>query len=304
VSLVLTTLNEREALPALLEDILRLDPRPPEFIVVDAGSEDGTLAQLQAVSDRLTAAGIDTRVLVAPGVNIARGRNLAVAEATGEIIAVTDAGCRLPPQWYGAMTSHIASGAADFVGGFFLPVARTRFQRILAALTTRPTPGRDFKPSSRSVAFSRDLWKRVGGYPEDLRYAEDSVFNEQCLRAGARYLVEASAPVQWEVRRSLRDALRQYYNYASGDAWAGRLSTSMGINQLAFWTAIGSFALGQPIIGLLVLGFYPAVLVLRRRSVAPRDYPQAWFLSLAIAWARFAGAVKGAVARVTSGRRS
>lgn len=304
MSLVLTTFNEREALPGLLEDIMRLDPRPREFIVVDAGSGDGTLAQLQVASERLTATGMNTRVLVAPGVNIARGRNLAVAEATEAIIAVTDAGCRLPPRWYGAMTSHIAAGEADFVGGFFLPVARTRFQRILAALTTRPAPGRGFKPSSRSVAFSRDLWKRVGGYPEHLRYAEDSLFNDRCLRAGARYRVEASAPVRWEVRRSMRSALRQYYNYASGDAQAGRLSSSMAMNQLACWTTIGSFAFGQPILGLLVLSLYPAVLVLRRRTVVPGDYPLAWSLSFAIAWARFAGAVRGVAVRVTSGRLS
>lgn len=300
MSLVLTTFNEREALPALLEDILRLDPRPREFIVVDAGSRDGTLAHLQAASERLTAAGIATRVLVAPGANIARGRNLAVAEATEAIIAVTDAGCRLPPRWYGAMTSHIAAGEADFVGGFFLPVARTRFQRVLAALTTRPAPGRGFKPSSRSVAFSRDLWQRVGGYPENLRYAEDSVFNDRCLNAGARYRVETSAPVQWEVRRSMREALRQYFNYASGDAQAGRLSTSLAMNQLACWTTIGSFAVGQPILGLLVLGFYPAALVLRRRTVAPGDCLLAWSLSFAIVWARFTGTIMGVAVRVTS----
>ena len=39
------------------------------------------------------------RVLVRPGVNISTGRNVAIRESSGDIIAVTDAGVRLEADW-------------------------------------------------------------------------------------------------------------------------------------------------------------------------------------------------------------
>src|SRR5438309_1209372 len=99
VSLVITVLNEVDSLPELLDSIAAQTRSPDEIVVVDGGSTDGTVAALQ----RWTSAHPRARILSAPGANIAIGRNLAIAHARGDVIAVTDAGVRLAPNWLASL---------------------------------------------------------------------------------------------------------------------------------------------------------------------------------------------------------
>jgi hypothetical protein len=78
-----------------------------------------------------------------------------------------------------------------------------------------------FLPSSRSVAFTREAWRRAGGYPEWLDYCEDLIFDLR-LRADpdVRVVFEPRATVRFRPRPSLRAFVRQYYHYARGDGKA------------------------------------------------------------------------------------
>ena len=85
-SLIVTVLDEAGTIDALLESVAAQTCPPDEVVVADGGSADGTLASLRSWSSRLP-----LRVVEAPGANIARGRNLAIQSARGEVIAVTAA---------------------------------------------------------------------------------------------------------------------------------------------------------------------------------------------------------------------
>src|SRR5215210_2695466 len=102
IAVILTVLNEAEALPRLLESLAAQTLRPDEIVVAEGGSRDGTAAVLAEHAARL---GLPLRVVDAPGANIAQGRNRAIAAATSEIIAATDAGVRCPPEWLARLTA-------------------------------------------------------------------------------------------------------------------------------------------------------------------------------------------------------
>ncbi|MGQ9593265.1 MAG: glycosyltransferase, partial [Anaerolineae bacterium] len=85
VSVVATVKDEGQSIRGLLDSLAAQTRPPDEVVLVDGGSQDDTVAQIQGYADRLP-----LRVLVEPGANISRGRNLAIAAATGEVIA--DAG--------------------------------------------------------------------------------------------------------------------------------------------------------------------------------------------------------------------
>ena len=238
-SMIMTTYNEASNIDGLLKDLCVQTYRPAEFLVVDGGSTDDTMAIVEAQKDNLASAGITLRLLNRPGVNIAAGRNIAVTEAAHDVICVSDAGCRLEKTWCERITRPLLEGKADLVGGFFKPVALTRFQRVLAGLTVASKPPKGFLPSSRSIAFRREAWEKAGAYPEWLPWGEDTLFNERCLETGARYVVAGDAIVHWEVRPSLPAALKQFYRYAWGDGRRLRASGSQLVNVLAvFGTAL------------------------------------------------------------------
>jgi glycosyltransferase involved in cell wall biosynthesis len=223
VSLVATVRDELATIDALLASVGAQTRPPDEVVIADGGSRDGTRERLAEWSDRLP-----IKVVDAPGSTIARGRNLAIRAARGDLIAVTDAGVRLEPTWLAALLARRAPDV-DVVSGFFSPDPRSVFERALGA-TVLPvladvSPAR-FLPSSRSVLFRRVAWECVGGYPEWLDYGEDLVFDLALRSAGCRFAFAPDALVWFRPRRSLRSFFRQYFQYARGDGkadlWRGR----------------------------------------------------------------------------------
>ena len=104
VTVISTVLNEGEAIRRLLDSLLAQTRRPDEVVIVDGGSRDNTVAVIQEYAGRLP-----LRVLVEPGANISRGRNVAIAAATGDVIASVDAGVWLEPQWLEKLVAPLES---------------------------------------------------------------------------------------------------------------------------------------------------------------------------------------------------
>ncbi|MBN8592955.1 MAG: glycosyltransferase [Anaerolineae bacterium] len=176
ISLIATVLNEGDHLHRLMRSIAAQTQPPDEIVIVDGGSRDHTVALLHEYARTLP-----LRVIVEPGANISRGRNVAIAAAQGDIIAVTDAGVVLAPDWLAQITRLLlADPALVWVGGFFDGEATTPFELAMSAtvlpLVDEINPA-TFLPSSRSVAFRKTAWSAVGGYPEWLDYCEDLVFD-------------------------------------------------------------------------------------------------------------------------------
>ncbi|MHB0874674.1 MAG: glycosyltransferase [Anaerolineae bacterium] len=218
ISLVATVRNEAATLAGWLASIEAQSRLPDEVVLVDGGSSDGTAAMLRRWGEGQP---FPVHVHEAPGANISHGRNLAIELAAGPIIAVTDAGTSLTPRWLEALTAPFAGAdAPDVVAGVFRGQAEGAFQTAMSA-TVLPLPeevseGR-FLPSSRSVAFLKQAWADVGGYPEWAIYCEDLLFDMALLAAGKRMVLAREALVHFAPRRSLPAFWRQYRNYAMGD---------------------------------------------------------------------------------------
>ena len=221
VSVIVTVLNEESSIGALLASLGEQTRLPDEVVIVDGGSTDGTLASVWAFAEK---APFPVKAVSRPGANISQGRNQAVAAARGPIIASTDAGVRLEPDWLERLVAPFGAEArVDVVGGFFVADPRSLYERSLGAVTLprleEVDPAR-FHPSSRSVAFRKDAWEAVGGYPEWLDYCEDLVFDFQLREAGCAFAFAPSALVHFRPRATFRAFLRQYYRYARGDGKA------------------------------------------------------------------------------------
>ncbi len=218
VSLIATVKNEGEALRPLLDSIIDQTRLPDEVVICDGGSTDNTLAILEEYGQWLP-----LRIVSAPGSNISRGRNLAIGAATGDVIAATDAGVVLSPNWLEELVAPFVDESVQVVSGWFEPDPYTDFEVVMGA-TVLPT--RDdvdpahFLPSSRSVAFRRSAWAAVGGYPEWLEHSEDLVFDLALREQFGSFAFAPEAVAYFRPRTSLRSYYRQYFAYARGDGKA------------------------------------------------------------------------------------
>ncbi|MGH2539311.1 MAG: glycosyltransferase [Actinomycetota bacterium] len=216
VTLISTVKDCAATVPAFLASLSSQSRQPDEVVIVDGGSTDGTADAFRR--------GEDITVIVEPGANIARGRNVALRAATHEVIAATDADCELDPGWLERIVAPLEAGA-DVAMGWYEPVAESFLERCMASVNLPLDPqGVDpgaFNPSHRSVAYRREAIDAVGGYPEWLPIGEDMWVDLRWRELGMDMRFAPEAVVRWGLREDLWATWHQYFRYARGDALAG-----------------------------------------------------------------------------------
>ncbi|MCS7313023.1 MAG: glycosyltransferase, partial [Acidobacteria bacterium] len=251
VALITTVKNERESVDAWFQSLLQQTRWPEEVFIVDAGSTDGTLERLQTLASQ---APFPCHVLVEPGVNIARGRNQAIRQARSEVIAVTDLGCRLRPDWLECLVGPFERDAGlQVVAGWYEAVDRRgRPFRRRRWPTFRDVWPQNFIPSSRSLAFTKAAWEAVGGYPEWLTLTgEDTYFASELKRYCPRWAFVPEAVVEWYAPDRLWAFWKKIYAWSVGDGESGVLAHTywhslvrVVLGGLTSWTVVGLIGAG------------------------------------------------------------
>lgn len=282
VSVVLTVLDEEKTIRPALDALCRQSRPPDDVVVSDGGSRDGTLGILREYAERLP-----LTVVEAPGANISQGRNAAIREARGEIIAVTDAGAWAERDWLEKLIAPFegngAPGEIPAVAGFFKADPHSAFETAMGATVLplaediRPAT---FLPSSRSVAFRKTAWEAVGGYPEWLDFCEDVIFDRAIRERCGPFVFVPDALVHFRPRGSLRAFFRQYYLYARGDGKAGLFPR---IHAIRYFT----YLVAAPLLAYAGLTAGPWLWLLA--LVGGAAYVRRPYQRLGKAWGKFGG---------------
>ena len=222
ISVIATILNEVEDIDGLVSSLVRQTLAPAEIIVVDGGSTDGTWERLQdsalAYANLKAIQDPSCSLKESPG-PIARGRNVAIAAACSEVIACADAGCVYGPDWLARLTEPIRNGQAEYaLGGSCLDADEQTTWDIASApfFGIKLDPDQKTKScTARSMAFRKDLWQRVGGFPET-SLTEDSLFDQR-VRAIVQPAFPERAKAHYRPRHTLKTAIRDLGRYATLD---------------------------------------------------------------------------------------
>lgn len=204
VSVCVTIFNEsEESINRLLDALKSQTLKPDEIILID-GKDYNNCSR-------------------------SKGRNIAISKAKNEIVAITDAGCVPHKDWLREIVRPLDPSShgydeAGVVAGPYRMIARNGFEKAEAVFlgVAEKDINSDFLPSARSMAFTKSIWKKAGGFPEDLDdTAEDTIFNLNLFNVGAKFTVAKKAIVDWYMPNSVYEFAKKIYRYAKGDAKSG-----------------------------------------------------------------------------------
>lgn len=164
VSVVVPALNEERHIRHLLRDIERQTRRPQEVIVIDAGSQDGTVAVARGFA----------QVRVLHGERpVARGRNLGGRSASGDVVIFLDADTRLPQTFLERFVDEFSRRCLDVACPLYAPHDSTpaveRFHRVFN-FVTKTFQG--ILPSGAGIclAVRGDLFRQSEGFDPKLKF--------------------------------------------------------------------------------------------------------------------------------------
>ncbi|MEM9446961.1 MAG: glycosyltransferase [Cyanobacteria bacterium P01_E01_bin.6] len=266
ISLVSTVLNDKQGLELFFNHMEAQTLRPDEIVIVDGGSTDGTWEFLQKYSNE---GAIALKCFQELGCNVARGRNLAIKHASYDVIASTDIGCKWEAKWLEELTRPLFKETSlEAVMGSWqvhwkdLKSDWARVDYLLNnELRFLATP--QSHASSRSIAYRKTLWKRIGGYPEDLTLAGDDMVFALLLHKATNKVDCAPIPrCYWErpikLKSFCKEAQRNFLGGGEAGIWieygiwaGGRLFLELLLLILGFLTLIFSFYAGISIILLI-----------------------------------------------------
>ncbi len=165
VSIIIPSLNEEEFLPKLLETIKQQTFKDHEVIVADAGSKDRTVEIAKSYGARVVPGGM-------PG----PGRNRGAEEADGELLFFFDSDVILPPDFLEKAVREMDDRFLDLATCEFKPDSDLRLDQVLfhfANMSVKVNQTLNPRAAGFCIFIARRLFRRVGGFDESLKLAED-----------------------------------------------------------------------------------------------------------------------------------
>lgn len=165
ISIIIPTLNEEKFLPTLLDSIKNQTFKDYEIIIADAGSKDGTIQVAEKYGARVVPGGL-------PGV----GRNRGAEVASGEFLFFFDADVFLPQDFLEKAYKEMDERFLDVATCEFKPQSNLQLDSILfklANLTVKMNQRINPRAAGFCIFITRRLFKRIGGFDEDVKIAED-----------------------------------------------------------------------------------------------------------------------------------
>ena len=218
VSVIVCAYNAADTLDDNLASLENLTYPNYEIILVNDGSKDRTAEIAKKYRG--------VRVINTPNQGLSAARNVGLAEATGEIVAYTDADTRVDRDWLTFLVQPfltsdvVGSGGPNVVPSDDPPVAQCIARApggpthvLLDDRTAEHVPG-------CNMAFRRDALLAIGGFnPIYLRAGDDVDVCWRLQARGWKIGFAASALVWHHHRASLKAYWRQQVGYGEGETW-------------------------------------------------------------------------------------
>lgn len=205
-SVIIPAYNEQKYIENCIKSILNqnFDKNLYEVVVVNNASTDET-----AKIARDTGA----TVVSEPKKGNTQARIKGIKETSGEIIAFTDADCRVPKDWLAKIYTHFKNDPKlDAAGGVFSFYDGSNILKLIGKIGQRST----YHISGGNMAIKRNSYERIGGFDPKIAMGEDVNLHFKLKKHG-KVIIDYTNIVETSSRRFSNNFIKTIAMYFSND---------------------------------------------------------------------------------------
>jgi GT2 family glycosyltransferase len=214
VSIIIPVYNGERTLPGLIESLRGLD-YPQEKIsvfIIDNNSTDRTAQVIKSSGF--------TSISFTREQNSYASRNVGIGLAQGEILAFTDADCRVDPAWIReGVSSMIETGADMAAGALCWTLAREtisgKYSRAMFG-NQREMVEKNQEAAAGNLFIARRVFEKMGLFDERIPFGEDTGFTSRAAAAGFKLVFCPAAKVAHGAHDSAASLYRKWWRTGFG----------------------------------------------------------------------------------------
>lgn len=228
VSIIIPCRNEGTYILELIESILNNDyPKEMmEIIIVDGMSIDNTRSLLDKY---VTGKDKTIKILDNKNHTVPYAMNIAIIQATGDIIIRMDAHSIYPPDYISKLVFYSKQLSADNVGGVWetLPANGTLKAKAIAFILSHPfgVGNAEYRINNKNQecievdtvpfgCYKRSIFDKIGLYDTDLTRNQDNELNERILKSGGKIYLIPSIKIKYFARENYTKFWKMLFQYA------------------------------------------------------------------------------------------
>lgn len=200
VSVIVCCYNEEKHLPICLQSLKKQTYRDFELIVVDDGSTDGTS---QVAQD------LGAKVVKINHSGLPTARNVGVENASGDIVAFTDADCTVEPKWLEKLVYALESKGYDGVIGGTVKALNPQNSFLKCLRLMDRNSVRKCISGGYNMAYRKETIITLGGFDPRFFRGGDYDFNLRVLENGFKVGWVKDATVYFTFPDSIRKLIRK-----------------------------------------------------------------------------------------------
>lgn len=219
LSIIIPVYNRPDELDELLSSLCNQTYYHQDYEIIVI--EDGSTLSSEQIVNRYGYTLRNLRYIEIPNGGPSKARNIGAREARGEYLIILDSDVVLPEKYIEEVIRGLERTDADAFGGpdaaapHFTPMQHAISYAMTSIFTTGGIRGGSakamerFKPRTFNMGVRRQLFERLGGFSEDMRYGEDIDFSLRMLKAGAKVELLPEAFVYHKRRVNLEQFFQQ-----------------------------------------------------------------------------------------------
>ena len=185
ISIVTISFNSRLAIEKTIQSILLQNYRPLEYILVDGGSNDGTIDIIMKYIPKLERAGIEVNFKSEPDKGISDAFNKGIDRATGDIIGITNADDAILPEVLTFVANNFPKGIDVFYGNIlWVEKERSYIRKSSPDLSDLKFQLKALHPA---VYIRKNAYEKYGDYDINYKYCMDKELLARFQRLGAKF---------------------------------------------------------------------------------------------------------------------